>query len=330
MCDRLRQWIGDKFGFIARGGRSQVAPAEALTPKVLVINYDPIVRSEGGRRLHEVCRWSDPRSLTEGYIADLAECSKGYVHYEVVEWLDVDAYPVKEDGFRYTDESYLRCWRGQDEWHDPDRVDYHAIFAAFGIPERVEQGEIDEVWLWAFPYSGFWESTMAGRGAYFCNSQPVEGIDTSRIFVTMGFNYERGVGEMLEDFVHRVEFIMWQVYGSWQPKPTHAWNRFTLYDKVAPGKAACGTAHFAPNSLKDYDWGDERFVMSTCDAWLTYPDLTGEPRPVNCEEWGRGDTRAHHRWWLNHLPRASGRTDGKLNNWWAYAVDFNRFPESRK
>jgi hypothetical protein len=32
---------------------------------------------------------------------------------------------------------------------------------------------------------------------------------------------------------------------------------------------------------------------------------------------------------LQHLPRAPGRTEGKLNNWWAYATDFNRFPESR-
>ena len=47
------------------------------------------------------------------------------------------------------------------------------------------------------PYSGCWESTMAGKGAYDCNSPPVPGVDCPRIFVMMGFNYERGVGEML-------------------------------------------------------------------------------------------------------------------------------------
>jgi hypothetical protein len=32
---------------------------------------------------------------------------------------------------------------------------------------------------------------------------------------------------------------------------------------------------------------------------------------------------------LDHLPRVPGRTEGKLNNWWAYVCDFNRYPESR-
>ena len=62
----------------------------------------------------------------------------------------------------------------------------------------------------------------------------------------MGFNVERGVGEMLEDFGHRTESIM-----------THVW-------------------------------------------------------------------------WLSHLPRSKGRTDGKLNNWWAYVADFVQYPESKE
>jgi hypothetical protein len=326
MADSLRQWIVGSLRSMIGGVAEQ---AVSLAPKVLVINFDPIVRSEGDRRLHEVLGWNDPRALTDGYIADLEACSRGYVRYEVVEWRDVDAYPVKEDGFRYTEGEFLRCWRAREGFHEPDRVDYHAILSDFGIPERVERGEIDEVWLWAFPYSGFWESTMAGRRAYFCNAPPLEGVETSRPFLIMGFNYERGVGEMLEDFGHRVESIMRHTYGSWAPRETHAWNRFTLYDRVAPGRAACGNVHFAPNSERDYDWGNERLVWSTCDAWLNYPDLAGEPRQVNCQEWGGGDIRAHHRWWLRHLPSASGRTDGRLNNGWAYAVDFDRFPESR-
>jgi hypothetical protein len=300
-----------------------------VAPRVLVLNFDPIVQPRRGRRLHAVCRWNNPRVLTDAFISDVAECSGGYVRYQVVEWRNVDAYPVKKDGFRYTDRSYLRCWRGWEPWHQPDAVDYQMIFRDFGILGRVEEGEIDEVWLWAFPYSGFWESTMAGRGSYFCNSPPVEGIDTSRPFVTMGFNYERGVGEMLESFGHRVESILRHVFGSWEPQETHAWNRFTLYDKVAPGRAGCGNVHFAPNSERDYDWGNRRMVWSTCDDWLHYPHLTGLRRQVNSEEWGGGDTRAHHRWWLRHLPRAPGRTQGKLNNWWAYVADFDRSPENR-
>ena len=308
---------------------SDITPAPHLAPRVLVLNFDPIFHTRGERPLHEVFGWNDPRLLTEGYIADLAECSDGYLRYEVIEWQDVDAFPLKKDGFRYAEGSFLRCRAGQEAWHEPDAVDYHAIFREFEIPQRVERGEIDEVWLWGFPHAGFWESTMAGQGAYFCNSPPVGGIQTSHIFVTMGFNYEVGVGQMLESFGHRVESIMRHVYGSWEHRETHAWNRFTLYDKVAPGRAGCGNVHFAPNSAEDYDWGNRRMVYSTCDDWLNYPHLTGQRRQVNCEEWGSGEIRAHHRWWLRHLPHAPGRTEGKLNNWWAYVADFNRFPESR-
>ena len=309
--------------------RSDPAPAPYLAPRVLVINFDPRIPSRGSQPLHRALGWQDPRALVDGYVSDLAECSDGYVQYRVVEWIDVDAFPIKEDGFRYTADTYLRCWEQRKGWHEPDHVDYHAILRDFDLPWRVDRGEIDEVWLFGFPYAGFWESTMAGIGAYFCNSPALVAPWTARIFVTMGFSYERGVGEMLENFGHRVESIMRHVYGSWSHRETHAWNRFTLYDQVAPGRAGVGTLHFAPNSVRDYDWGNGRHVWSMCNDWLNYPNLEGRQRYVSREDWGGGEIRAHHRWWLKRLPRAPGRTSGKLNNWWAYAVDFNRFSESR-
>jgi hypothetical protein len=137
---------------------------------------------------------------------------------------------------------------------------------------------------------------------------------------------------MLEDLGHRTESILKHAYGRWDYQQPlirmNPWERFTLYDKVAPGQAACGNVHFAPNSNSDYDWGNRRVVVSTCEDWLNYPKLSGRSRPVDCTEWGNGDIRLHHKWWLSHLPRASGRTEGKLNNWWGYIVDFNRYRES--
>ncbi|HEY7033357.1 MAG TPA: hypothetical protein VH482_18595 [Thermomicrobiales bacterium] len=43
-------------------------------------------------------------------------------------------------------------------------------------------------------------------------------------------------------------------------------------------------------------------------------------------DWGNGDQRGHHLWWLSHLPRAEGETDGVSNNWWTYIVDPNLAP----
>ena len=39
---------------------------------------------------------------------------------------------------------------------------------------------------------------------------------------------------------------------------------------------------------------------------------------VECSEWGGGDMRLHHLWWLKHLPHVTGETYGVGNNWWEY------------
>ena len=65
-------------------------------------------------------------------------------------------------------------------------------------------------------------------------------------------------------------------------------------------------------------------MPSRCDAWYRFPDLSGEPRPVNSKERGSGDIRQHHVWWLHHLPHVVGETNGIRWNRWEYVVDPNR------
>jgi hypothetical protein len=136
----------------------------------------------------------------------------------------------------------------------------------------------------------------------------------------MGFNYGRGVGEMLESMGHRAESVMAYVFAQ-APGVPNLWDRFTRYDLTHPGQAEVGTVHFAPNSERDYDWGNRREVPSRCDDWLAYPEFPGHVRWVNCEEWGGGNIRAHHRWWFKHLPHVDGEMDGISNNWWNYVLD---------
>jgi len=304
-----------------RRTRSAVAPA--VRPRVLLIVHDPPVESEGGRRLTEIFGWRDPHALARQYIADLEHASFGYLRYRIVERVAADWFPVKKDGFRYTGADYVRRWRARD-MHQPDAIDYEAQVAAFDLVGRYARGEIDEAWFMAFPYSGDWESTMVGHDAFWCNSPPVPntGHCPGR-FVVMAFNYERDVGCMLENFGHRVESIMSRVFRD-HPDERNLWARFTRYDKASPGRAECGNVHFAPNSERDYDWGNRRVVPSACDDWYDFPNLRGASRPVDASEWGGGDMRAHHIWWLRHLPRAAGETYGVDNHWWSYIVDPNR------
>lgn len=297
---------------------------QVLRPRVLLIIYNPTIPAEGGRKLSQVLGWSDPDALTEQYIADLREVSGGFVDYRVVQRIEAGGWPVKTDGFRYDAETYLANWRSGQSWHDPDGLDYEAVLADFGLLGRIDADQIDEVWLFGFPFAGFFESRMVGPGAFWCNGPEMDRGDVGRRFVIMGFNYQRGVGEMLEAFGHRVESHMKYVWRRFGNDPDrNLWQRFILHDKVAPGRAECGTVHFAPNSDRDYDWGNRRRVASRCHTWLNFPDLQGEARQVDCGEWGNGDIRAHHKWWLDHLPKVSGETEGIANNWWWYVVEPN-------
>ena len=302
---------------VVRGEEAAVEPVEL---RVAVVIHDPLLERFGGRRLHETFNWHDPDLLLQHYIADLRMASGGIARYTVVERHLVDAYPQKLDGFRYDDERYMRCWRRGSGFHQPDAVDYQQLLDEFDLVRKVVQGEIDEVWLFAFPFAGYYESHMVGSGAIWCNSPPLLArSDCTRRFVIMGFNYERDVGCMLENFAHRVESIMAHVYRH-QHGEANLWERFIRYDQSHPGSAECGNVHFAPNSTHDYDWGNPRPVVARADTWYRFPDLSGPPRQLRADEWGGGDMRLHHLWWLDHLPRVPGATHGILHNWWRYVL----------
>jgi hypothetical protein len=300
-----------------------VGQPEPMRRQVLLLVFNPVIPSHGGRKLTEVLNWNDPDRLAHDYADDLRDVSGGLADFQIVDRIEVDGWPVKIDGFRYDPDGYLACWSSRGGWHEPDQADYAKIVADFKLLERAAAGEIDEVWMFGSPAAGFWESSMVGPGAFWCNSAPLLSTGAAgRRFIMMGFNFERGVGEMLEDFGHRVEAHLERVW-QYESSEQNLWKRFTRYDKIAPGQADCGNVHYAPNSSSDYDWGNPRYVPSTCDDWLTFPDFKEVVKQVNSAEWGGGDIRAHHRWWLHHLPRAAGQTNGISNNWWAFAVDPN-------
>jgi len=296
----------------------------ALNPKLLHIIYNPRIANAGAEKLNQMLRWNDPDKLAAQYIENISFASYGLVQYQIVERIEIDGFPQKADGFIYTSESYLRCWRARLGFHQPDGVDYERILDEFNVIHKINQGEIDEVWLSAFPYAGFYESRMVGDKAFWCNAPPlITGKRAHRLFVIMGFNYERGVGEMLENLGHRAEAILSRLFAD-QRWSADLWERFTRYDLTHPGRAEVGNVHFAPNSERDYDWGNQRQVLSACDNWYRFPDLEGAPRLVNSRKWGNGDILKHHIWWFRHFPHVEGESNGVSHNWWEYVIDPNR------
>lgn len=297
-------------------------PARILTSRVLLVIYDPVVNQVTGEKLSRKMNWHRVDDLVSSFIADIATASGGLARYQVVDRIELNEFPAKTDGFRYTPETFLAVIQGGSP-HTPSMVNYNQILTQLNILQRVQNREIDEVWLFGFPHAGFYESRMAGKGAFWCNSPSLENTNScTRKFIIMGFSYERQVGEMLESFGHRCESILIKTFEKSLPG-MNLYERFSRYDKQNPGEAEVGNIHFAPNSESDYDWNNPRLVPSRCDDWLHFPRLSGISRQVNADEWGNGDIRLHHKWWLNHLPKVAGRTASVANNWWQYIMDPN-------
>jgi len=316
-----------------------IEPARMVIARVLLVIYNPVMDPASGVKLSQSMGWQSPDGLANGYIQDILETSGGMARYQIVQRVELNEFPPKTDGYRYTPQAFLEVMTGVQAPHQPEGADYQAILAGLNVLPRIAMRDIDEVWLFAFPHAGFYESVMGGAGAFWCNAQPLTwSAGITRRFIVMGFSYERGVGEMLESFGHRAESLVSKAFNcqdfvAWAYNPDRVpdtvgpnlnlFQKFLGFDQIAPGKAAVGSIHFAPNSERDYDWNNPRRVPSNCHDWYNFPNFNNEVRQVGSAEWGSGEIRAHHKWWLKHLPKVAGRTGGVANNWWQYVMDPN-------
>lgn len=318
-------------------------PLQVVSPRVLVINFDPIVDAQG-TRLTQARGWYNVDRLIQDFIAEIDTVSDHLVQYQytITNRIEVPDFAPMQTDFKYDVASYMAVMQDATKHHDPDKADYAKIIVDYDLIGRVMRNEIDEVWMFGGPYFGFRESRMVGRGAIFCNGEIVDKTDDcTRRFVIMGFNYERDVTEMVHDIGHRMETIMANVYdslGAWSKaygavdgtvdpppgpdqflNPKNDYERFMLYDKIAPGRAEVGLVHMPPNADKNYDWFNSNTVSSACDDWLNFPDLQGTRRMINCTAWNTEEA-GHLRWWFKHVPHVKGSKNRILNNWWDYTM----------
>jgi len=304
------------------------ASGVSLQRKVYVLVFDPLLSN--GQTLSQHMGWYDYAALVQGAVDFFQQASGGWVQYTVVHTAvltdSVEAWPLKEDGYRYTEAEYLAVLSGQIP-SDPGYADYNHIVSMpeLDIRGKLNGGEIDELWTFGAPYFGFYESRLVGPGAYWYNSLPVpEPSGCNRLMPIMGLSYERELACLLESFGHRMESTMARAYGSWQENRTaHNWDRFALDKAQSPdySYSGCGNTHYPPNGTSDYDYGNPSTVLSNCDDFANYPNL-GDPAvtavPVTCSAWGCSHL-GFFNYWYSHLPRYNGcGPDDKANSWWTY------------
>jgi hypothetical protein len=298
-------------------------PVRITISRVLLVIYNPVMDAVTGKTLIQTMNWNNPDDLANGFIQDILETSGGLARFEIVQRIELNEFPALTDGYRYDPQTFLAVMNKTQPAHLPEDANYQAILTGLNVLPRITSRDIDEVWLMGFPQAGFYESSMCGTGAFWCNSEPQAWSSScSRRFVVMGFSSERGVGEMLHSFGHRTESLLTQTFAKTQGS-ANLYAQFALYDKVAPAKAQVGSIHFPPNAETDYDYNNPRQVPSNCYDWYNFPVFKNDVRLVNSDEWGNGDLRILHKWWLKHLPKVAGRTSGVVNNWWQYTMDPN-------
>src|SRR5690348_6234197 len=102
---------------------ANIEPAVIVSPRVLVVVYDPVIDPATGMKLTQHMNWKRPEDLISGFVADLLTVSGGLARYQIVKRIEVNEFPVKTDGFRYTAQTYASVQAGKTQAHKPDTLD---------------------------------------------------------------------------------------------------------------------------------------------------------------------------------------------------------------
>gem|GEM_PF-711709 len=327
----------------------KIAP---MNVKVALLLFDPIVlTAQGYRKIHEVFGWRDPVELSHRLVKHFREASDGVLNFQIIQTINGSKFFTVYRGGYLTPNQYYELLKepGWTSLRSAEKdglltFDYREMIKFYGYDTQRNNGEIDEVWVFAGPFMGMYESQLMGPKAFWWNSLPItSGTTLTKLLSVMGLNYERGVDQAFHSFGHRSESALRAAFQDAQGKPWNpnssdptAWDLFTRYDKIVGFGAHVGNIHFPPNGERDYDYGNTTLVNSYAENWYRYPYLFDQTSMVNVwtwwfrnEEFPNGDPLAegqdhlgYLRWWYGHLPRYEGVTEGVLNNWWHYIVDY--------
>jgi hypothetical protein len=320
-------------GLVAIHAPVAAAPPEHITSRVLVLDFDPLL--DNGVPLTVDRFWSDPLFLDGAYATAVANASGGIVEQRIARTNVIRGYPVKDGGFTFTNAQYLGCLSDSSAPYCDDMIDYPALLntaydARLGSAcDAIAKRRIDEVWLWGGPWFGYWEYQIVDPNT-MCPGE-------SRRFVVMGFSYERVLDDMLHDLGHRAEALVQGGVGF------EIWDRFdgqrarygqdfacppepdATHPEVTDAITHAGNDHFPPNAYCHYQYDRDHPVVSDADDWPNFPNLTGQTTVVNASTWG-GTKESFMMWWLGHMPRHPGSSNGVLHDWWRYIYPAGRSP----
>jgi len=278
---------------------SQTTPINdtPITRTVFLLIFNPLISSSGNQKLTLVQGWNDPDTLTASIVNAFPDVSHGYLSYQITGRQEADYFPIKASGYQFTDAIYPACLA--TDTCNRELIDYPLLFTQFNLCQK----NVDEIWLWAGPWMGFLEYNPVG----YCG----------KTTFVMGFSYERGLGEAIHDFGHRMEFI-----GATRAQPE--WNKFVSISDH------CGLVHYPPGtivSVEEYIYDKLVPASSDCNGYLNYPLGPFPVQSFNCTAWNCSQ-EGFLRWWLTHVPHNSGRSvfgsTTLYHNWWKYYAFYDQ------
>jgi len=228
--------------------------------------------------------------------------------------------------------SVIRLYEGPPHRSDTGEFDYAAVYARFGLCEKVQQGLVDEVWIWESGTGKAWEWVTNGPNWSWTWGSNVP--NCGRTVTTMNLNYQREIDVAYESYSHRIEGAIMTHYPCDFYTDTWPWtgwpyrcsglvsDRFGYVARPFAGNdfvAVCGDAHCPPNITHErpYVYDDHTYVQSICKDWQW--DGTGQVSTFNCTEWGCTH-RGYHIWWMQNLPGHGNnnrdRNGSLMPNWW--------------
>ncbi len=243
-------------------------PLPVMLRKVLVIDFRPAAVPK---------QWNKTDDLMQQFITTMRQATGNLLIYQVENKITVPNYPVLLDGRQYNDTAWTQANSDdQDAFRDLHGnympADYRRIIRDYDILQVIQSNQADEVWMFGGPYFGFYESRMIGKGAFWCNAPAIE--MNSRLFIVMGFNYQRDVKEMVHNFGHRIESILALQFGSQQflqmlyaPVPPAAAVMPTPKNDYEKWLLVNGTVHRKPGGA-DYDQDELAWVTALQPAWF--------------------------------------------------------------
>ena len=231
-------------------------PLKIKVPKVLLIDFRPPAIPQ---------EWRSAISLAEELIEGMIQISHKVLIFKLAAKLELQTYPVLTNGLQYNDTTWAKTMQDdktavRDANGNFVLADYQRILQDYKILQGIQNLQIDEVWIFGGPYFGFYESRMVGKGAFWCNAPALE--QTGRRFIMMGFNYQRGLQEMVHSFGHRAESILARQFDSQEfqnklykhqptPAPKNEFEQWLLDH---------GTVHSTPGGA---DYGQNEISWAT-------------------------------------------------------------------